>query len=211
MTLQPEHKSKPAHVFKVVFQSGKPLILDGGHMSREEFYRFCMVNDELHIERTSNNQIIVMPPTGSETGIRNAEILAEIVIWNRKTQLGFTFDSSTGFTLSNGAERAPDCSWIRRDRWEAVPEKEKKRFARVVPDFVMELRSQDQSLTVLREKMDEYRDCGCQLGWLIDPQNRRTYVYSANGDIQTVKFETPLSGGDVMPGLEVKLADIFPE
>lgn len=209
MTVQLAPKDTSVHTFKVTFLQGKPLVLHTSGMTREEFYDFCMVNNELRIERTANDRIIIMPPAGSETGIRNAEIIAEIVFWNRQSKLGFTFDSSTGFTLSNGAERAPDCSWIRRDRWEALSPEEKKKFARIVPDFVMELRSQDQSLTELREKLDEYRDCGCRLGWLIDPKNRRTYVYAENGDIQTIPFEELLSGSDVMPGLEVRLADIL--
>lgn len=209
MTAQLAPQDTTNNTFKVNFLQGKPLHINAAGMSREEFYAFCMANDELRIERTADDQLIIMPPTGSQTGNRNAEINIEIGLWNRHSKLGLCFDSSTGFTLPNGAGRAPDCAWIRRDRWEALPPEEKNKFARIVPDFVMELRSEDQSLTELREKMDEYRDCGCRLGWLIDPQNRRTYVYSENGDIQTVPFEEALLGGEVMPGLEVRLGEII--
>jgi len=78
-----------------------------------------------------------------------------------------------------------------------------------VPDFVLELRSDDQSLAELREKMNEYVTCGCRLGWLVDPQNRCTYVYTANGDVQTVQFDEVLSGGELMPGLEVRLGEVL--
>lgn len=186
-----------------------PLTLDGAGMTDEQFYAFCMDNPELRIERNAHGKIIIMPPTTSETGRYNSEIHIEIGIWNRKYKLGITFDSSTGFKLPNGADRSPDSAWIANERWNALPAEQKKRFAPIVPDFVLELRSDDQSLTELREKMDEYMDCGCRLGWLVDPQNRRTYVYTANGDIQTVKFDEALSGGDVMPGLEVRMGEVL--
>ena len=186
-----------------------PLTLDGTGMTDEQFHVFCMDNPELRIERNVQGKIIIMPPTNSETGHYNSEINAELVFWNRKHKLGITFDSSTGFKLPNGADRSPDSAWIANERWNALPAGQKKRFASIAPDFVLELRSDDQSLTELREKMDEYMDCGCRLGWMVDPQNRRTYVYTANGDIQTVKFDEVLSGGDVMPGLEVYLGKIL--
>ena len=123
--------------------------------------------------------------------------------------MGVAFDSSTGFTLPNGAERSPDTAWIRQDRWDALNLNERKKFARITPDFIIELRSENQSLSLLREKMDEYMESGCRLGWLVDPQKRRTYVYSENGEIQTIPFEDILAGADVLPGLEVILAEIL--
>lgn len=178
-------------------------------MTDEEFFVLCMENPELRIERNAHGKIIVMPPTTSETGRYNSKIHIEIGIWNKKTKLGETFDSSTGFKLPSGADRSPDTAWITNERWNALPVEQKKRFAPIVPDFALELRSDNQNLSELREKMDEYMDCGCRLGWLVDPQNRRTYVYSANGDIQTVSFDDALSGGDVMPGLEVRLGEVL--
>lgn len=204
-----ESQAVVANVFKVKFHLDKPLRLYAKDMSNEEFFAFCQLNNDLRIERTADGQMIIMAPTGSETGNRNSEINAEIVFWNRVHKLGVTFDSSTGFTLPNGAERAPDTAWIRKERWDALSPQEKKKFAPIAPDFVLELRSEDQSLSELREKMDEYMDCGCRLGWLIDPQNRRTYVYNENGEIQTVSFEKKLSGGAVMPGLEVVWGEVI--
>lgn len=204
-----ESQAVVGNVFKVKFHLDKPLRLDAKDMSSEEFFAFCQLNNDLRIERTADGQMIIMAPTGSETGNRNSEINAEIVFWNRVHKLGVTFDSSTGFTLPNGAERAPDTAWIRKERWDALSPLEKKRFAQIAPDFVLELRSEDQSLSELREKMDEYMDCSCRLGWLIDPQNRRTYVYNENGEIQTVPFEEKLSGGEVMPGFEVVWGEVI--
>lgn len=186
-----------------------PLLLDGQGMTDEEFHAFCMENADLRIERSAGGKIVIMPPTNAETGHYNSEINADLVIWNRQSKLGKTFDSSTGFKLPNGAERSPDSAWISNERWNALPVEQKKRFAPIAPDFVLELRSADQNLIELREKMDEYMTCGCRLGWLVDPPDRRTYVYSENGDIQTISFDDVLSGGDVMPGLEMRLADVL--
>lgn len=132
-----------------------PLILDGSDMDDAEFYAFCLENNELRIERDSTGKIIIMPPTTSEAGRWNSKIHIEIGVWNRMTKLGETFDSSTGFKLPNGAERSPDTAWIARERWAALPAADKRKFAPIVPDFVLELRSYDQSLPALKEKMEE--------------------------------------------------------
>ena len=144
------------------FLHGAPVRLSAAGMTDEEFYEFCLENPELRIERDPNGQIIIMPPSGSETGNRNAEINLEIGIWNRKYQLGKTFDSSTGFKLPNGANRSPDLAWVANERWHALSSEQKRKFAPIAPDFVIELRSEDQRLPELREKMDEYLSCGCR-------------------------------------------------
>ena len=183
--------------------------MPNGGMSDEQFYQFCALNPELRIERTPDKYIIVMPPTNSETGNYNFNLATLLGMWNFKHQLGEGFDSSTGFKLPNGAERSPDIAWIRKDRWEGLSLQERRRFAPISPDFVAEIRSGEQSLPRLKEKMEEYISCGCRLAWLIDPQNRKTWVYAENGDIQTLRFDQTLSGGEVMPGFEVRLADIW--
>lgn len=188
---------------------GIAIRMPNGGMTDEQFYQFCMLNPDLRIERTADKIIEIMPPTNSETGNRNAELLVDLGTWNRKKKSGKIFDSSTGFKLPNGAERSPDVAWITNERWEAIPQEKRQRFAPIAPDFVAEIRSGDQSLNYLKGKMEEYIECGCRLAWLIDPKNRKTWVYYANGDIQTISFDTSLSGGDVMPGLEVRLANIF--
>lgn len=186
-----------------------PLMVNGSDMDDAEFYTFCLENNELRIERDPDGKIIIMPPTTSETGRWNSKIHIEIGLWNRMTKMGETFDSSTGFKLPNGAERSPDTAWITNERWAALPSADKRKFAPIVPDFVLELRSLDQSLPSLREKLEEYIACGCRLGWLVDPQNRCTYVYFENGDIQTVSFDDVLSGGNVLPGLEIRMSEVM--
>lgn len=188
---------------------GISLRMPNGGMTDEQFYQFCLLNPDLRIERTADKIIEIMPPTNTDTGKRNFTLSGELYVWNKIHRSGEGFDSSTGFKLPNGAERSPDVAWIAHDRWKAIPQDQKKRFAPISPDFVAEIRSGDQSLNYLKGKMEEYIECGCRLAWLIDPKNRKTWVYYANGDIQTIPFDTPLSGGDVMPGFEVRLADIF--
>ena len=188
---------------------GIAIRMPNGGMTDEQFYQFCVLNSDLRIERTADKLIVIMPPTNSETGNQNAELLVEIGTWNRKNKLGKIFDSSTGFKLPDGADVSPDIAWIENSRWAEIPDNLKQRFAPIAPDFVAEIRTGDQNLNYLKEKMVEYIGCGCRLGWLIDPKNRKTLVYFANGDIQTIPFDALLNGSDVMPGFEARLADIF--
>jgi len=188
---------------------GIAVRMPGGGMTDEQFYQFCVLNPELRMERTADKYILIMPPTNTDTGKRNFSLSGELYAWNKKYNLGTGFDSSTGFKLPNGADRSPDVAWIRNERWQTIPEEQKQRFAPILPDFIAEIRTGDQNIAYLKDKMEEYMSCGCRLAWLIDPKNRKTWVYYENGDIQTISFETPLSGGEVMPGFELRLADIF--
>ena len=129
------------------------------------------------LERDANGNIILMPPTGSETGRYNADISGEIWSWNRRKKLGFVFDSSTGFKLPNSAVRSPDVAWVSQERWEAVSEKDRQTFAPLCPDFVVEIRSTSDELKVLKDKMEEYRTNGCRLGWLIDRAGKQVFIY----------------------------------
>lgn len=178
-------------------------------MNAERFYQFCLCNPDLRAELDSNGQIFISPFVGSALGNKKAEFLGEVGIWNRLYHLGAGFDGSTGFLFPNGAVYSPSASWIRSERWKAIPEEQRKRFAPIAPDFVAEIRSGDQNIGYLKDKMEEYIANGCRLAWLIDPESRKTWVYFENGDIQTIPFDTLLSGGEVMPGFEILLADIF--
>jgi len=169
-------------------------------MNDEEFFMFCQLNPELRIERTSGGDIIVMAPTGGKTGRRNARLIAALVNWAEKDGCGQFFDSSTEFILPNGAGRAPDLSWIRNERWLTLSEKQQEQFPPLCPDFVVELRSKTDSLKSLTEKMEEYMANGAELGWLIDPLERRFHVYRPGlaaeilDDPETVSGESPLRG-----------------
>lgn len=169
-------------------------------MNDEEFFRFCQLNPELRIERTSGGDIIVMAPTGGKTGRRNARLIAAFVNWAEKEGSGQFFDSSTEFILPNGAGRAPDLSWIRNDRWFALTEKQQEQFPPLCPNFVVELRSPTDRLETLRTKMKEYAANGAELGWLIDPRERKVHIFRPGLDPEVLDDPQQVSGEPLLKG-----------
>jgi Uma2 family endonuclease len=182
-------------------------------LTDEQFYQLCVANEQWRLELTAEGELIIMPPTGGESGIRNANLTTDVNLWNRQTRLGKVFDSSTEFRLPNGAKRAPDVSWVKLERWEALSRNDRERFPPLCPDFVIELRSKTDSLDELRTKMREYRDNGARLGWLIDPQTPLVEIYRPNRNVEAIEFsfdEPPtLSGEDVLPGFTLDLLPIL--
>ncbi|MCE7041907.1 Uma2 family endonuclease [Dyadobacter sp. CY312] len=182
----------------------------GDIMSEDEFFRFCRMNDMLDFERDSNGNIIFMSPTDSFTGSFNSDILIEIGVWlhSHKVQ-GKLFDSSTGFTLPNGAVRSPDISWVSRAKWDGLSKENKEKFAPVCPEFIVEVRSKSDDLKYLLNKMEEYMNNGCQLGWVIDRFEEKVYVYALNQEV--VRYESidiELRGEPLFPGLVLDLSAI---
>ncbi|WGV24368.1 Uma2 family endonuclease [Halotia branconii] len=178
-------------------------------LSDEQFFQMCQKNSNYRFERTASGEILIMPPTGSDTGNRNFDLAVELGIWNKQTKLGKGFDSSTGFTLPNGAKRSPDASWIKIERWNALTPEQQEKFAPICPDFVVELRSVSDSLKDLQEKMQEYIENGAQLGWLIDRKNKRVEIYRPNKDVEILDNPTSLSGENVLPGFVLNLQQIM--
>ena len=178
-------------------------------ISHEQFVQLAWVNQNLQLERTATGELIVMPPTGSDTGNKNADILGQLWLWNRQTQLGQIFDSSSGFHLPNGADRSPDVSWIGQDRWDTLTPEEKSGFAPLCPDFVLELRSKHDSLELLQQKMQEYQENGAKLGWLIDRNRKKVEIYRPNKSVEVQNFPNSLSGEDVLPGFTLDLTEIW--
>src|ERR1044071_3616876 len=174
------------------------------HLTDEQFLQLCRDNRDLRFELTAEGELIIMPPTGSLTGWRNADINHQLTAWAKSDGTGLTFDSSTGFRLPNGAKRSPDAAWIRRDRWDALTEQEKEGFAPLCPDFVLELRSTDDSLSSLQDKLAEYIANGAQLGWLIDPKAKRVYIYRPNQPIECLDQPEAVSCDTVLPGFGLK-------
>jgi Uma2 family endonuclease len=180
-----------------------------GSLTAEAFEQLCQINPDLKFERSAKGELIIMPPTGGESGRRNADITADLVLWNRQTQLGYTFDSSTCFRLPNGAERSPDAAWIEQSRWQALSPTEREKFPPIAPDFVIELRSATDNLNTLQAKMQEYCDNGVQLGWLINPQDRQVEIYRIGSPVEVLPSPTQLSGETVLPGFELSLTRVF--
>jgi Uma2 family endonuclease len=178
-------------------------------VSHEQFQQLAAVNRDLRLERTATGELIVMPPTGSNTGKRNIDVEGQLWLWNRQTKLGVVFDSSTGFHLPNGADRSPDASWVKLERWEALTPEEREGFAPLGPDFVVELRSPSDSMETLRAKMREYMENQARLGWLIDRKNRKVEIYRQGRNVEVLDNPATLSGEDVLPGFVLDLTEVW--
>jgi Uma2 family endonuclease len=178
-------------------------------LTDEQFFQLCQNNRDLQFERTASGELLIMPPTGGETGNRNIELSYQLQSWSRQNNLGKAFDSSTGFKLPNGADRSPDASWVRRERWEALTPEQREKFLPLCPDFAIELRSPSDSLKKIQEKMQEYIENGARLGWLIDRKNRRVEIYRPGRDVETIENPVTLSGEDVLPGFVLDLTAII--
>jgi Uma2 family endonuclease len=188
----------------------RPVDLSTVKFTAEQFDRVCEANPDRSFELTAAGVLVEMPPVGVESGNRESEIGADLAIWNRQTKLGKVFSSSTIFTLPNGSKRSPDAAWVELSRWEAVSREERKKFARLVPDFVIELRSETDKLPKLQEKMVEYRDNGVRLGWLINPQQQQVEIYRlGNEGADVLAAPMTLNGEDVLPGFTLDLSPIW--
>lgn len=175
----------------------------------EQFARLCQENPDLRLELTAQGELVIMPPTGSKTGWRNSTLTHDLVAWAKTDGTGLTFDSSTLFTLPNGAKRSPDASWVRRERWDALTEDQQEGFAPLCPDFVVELRSRTDRLSDLHDKMQEYIDNGARLGWLIDPIDKRAYVYRPGQPVESLDDPATLSGEPILPGFVLPVRGLW--
>ena len=178
-------------------------------MNDEQFFDFCQANRDVRIERSKDGEIIIMPPTGSETGDRNAEITMQLRIWAKKNKQGTSYDSSTGFILPNGATVSPDASWVLKERLEKFTAKQREKFLPLCPDFVVELRSASDSLKDSQKKMREYIENGARLGWLIDPKNKLVHIYRVSDKVEVLENPLTISGEDVLVNFELDLTEIW--
>jgi Uma2 family endonuclease len=198
---------------QAILTEPEPLILRFGDILQKltdhEFYEFCQLNRDLRIERTSDGDLVVMPPTGGNTGRINSALTGLLWPWVEADGTGVGFDSSTGFTLPNGAERSPDAAWVKRSRWEALTQEEREEFPPLCPDFVVELRSRTDSLRTLQAKMQEYVANGALLGWLIDPLQKKVYVYRPASEVVCLDDPKTISGDPVLPGFVLDLQRLW--
>lgn len=178
-------------------------------LTDERFEQICQSNRDLRFERTSTGELVVMSPAGSDTGRQNWGLAGQLWIWHQQSPLGMGFDSSAGFTLPNGAIRSPDLSWIKQERWDSLNTTQKRKFAPICPDFVVELCSPSDRLTDVQTKMQEYLDNGTRLGWLIDPETSTVEIYRPNQTVEVLSAPTSLFGEDVLPGFELNLQGIW--
>lgn len=178
-------------------------------MNDEEFFDFCQLNQDLRIEQSSKGDIIVMAPTGAKTGLRKARLTSRVLVWAENDSTGQVFDSSTIFSLPNGAKRSPDVAWVRNERWNALSAADQERFAPLCPDFVVELRSKTDRLKTLQAKMEEYITTGVQLGWLIDPVDRKVHVYRPGVEPEILDDPETVSGEPLMNGFVLDVRSLW--
>ncbi|MCW5961431.1 MAG: Uma2 family endonuclease [Pyrinomonadaceae bacterium] len=179
-------------------------------LTDETFYEFCRRNEEYRFEMDADGKIIVMPPTFLDSSKKNAKIIVQLGIWAAKDGSGEVFESDGMITLLNGAKRAPDAFWISKEKYYALSKNEREqRFARIVPDFLIELRSVSDTVERLRAKMTEYIENGVRLGWLIDPVEKRVYVFRENGSVEILEAPKTVSGENVLKDFELDLTEIF--
>lgn len=178
-------------------------------LTEEQFMQLCQENPELRLELAAQGELVIMPPTGAESGWRRGEIFYSLTAWTKQDGTGISFDSSTGFTLPNGAIRSPDASWVRRERWNALTKDQRERFAPLCPDFVIELRSPTDRLADLLEKMQEYIDNGARPGWLIDPIDKRAYIYRPGQAVEVLDNPVSLNGDPVLPGFVFPVHELW--
>lgn len=175
------------------------------HLSDEQFYQLCMANRDLNLELNGKGELIIVPPVGGESGNAEAGLITDLEIWNRQTRLGKVFSSSTIFRLSNGAQRSPDAAWVKLERWETLTAEQRKKFPPLMPDFVIQLRSETGHLKPLQDKMQEYLENGLPLGWLINPQDQQVEIYRSRLAVEVVQTPALLSGEEVLPGFELQI------
>jgi Uma2 family endonuclease len=186
-----------------------PVVEEPEPYTHEEFKELTQDYPDLRMELTKEGEVVITPPVKTLTGRRNADLTADLVIWNRIMRKGYVFDSSAAFILPSGAERSPDVSWVEASRWDALTDEQQEDFAPLCPDFVIELRSKSDRLSKLQEKMREYRDDGARLGWLIDPPSRRVEVYRPGREVEVLNDPASMSGDPELPGFTLDLTPIW--
>lgn len=178
------------------------------HLTDEQFYQLCISNPELNIERNAAGGLILMPPVGGDSGNREMGLGGELYLWNKQTNLGKTFSSSTVFKLPGGGDRSPDAAWVELSRWQALTPEQRQKFPPIAPDFVIELRSRTDNLQTLQAKMQEYMDSGVRLGWLFNPQDQQVEIYRQGQEKEVRSLPTLLSGETLLPGFQLQV-DLF--
>ena len=172
-------------------------------LTEEKFFQLCQKNSDLRFERSAQGDITIMAPAGSETGMRSSNVNGHLWLWNQQKKLGFTFGSSAGFILPNGAMRSPDACWILKERWDALTPEQQSKFAPICPDFVIELMSRTDTLSTVQAKMQEYLENGVQLGWLIEPSAQTVEIYRAGQSVEILHHPQTLSGENILPGFSL--------
>ncbi|GAC1457675.1 MAG: Uma2 family endonuclease [Chamaesiphon sp.] len=186
-----------------------PILSESGSakaiLTDDRFERLCAANPEIKFERTPTGELVVMSPTGGETGMNNATLIARFVVWNEQSNLGKVFDSSTCFKLPGGGDRSPDVAFLEQSRWDSLTAEQKRKFPPICPDFVLELLSPTDNLSTTQAKMQEYLNSGVRLGWLFNPEEKQVEIYRPGQSVEILQAPAILSGEFVLPGFTLNL------
>ena len=178
-------------------------------MTEDQFLKLCSDNGDLRLELTAKRELIIMPPAGLESGWQEQELILQVGNWAKQDGTGRVFGPNAGYTLPNGAVRAPDVSWMPLSRWESLSREDQTKFGHTFPDFAIELRSLSDSLREVQDKMTEYLENGVRLGWLIDPQNQQVHIYRPGQPVEVLEKPDTVSGEPVLPGFVLDLTVIW--
>lgn len=176
--------------------------------SEKQFHALARLNKEVRIERNNQGKLVIMSPVFGETSKRNLEIVFRLRLWSEQTGKGEVLESSGGFRLPNGAVRSPDASWLSDKQVQSLSAEDWKGFLPLCPDFVVELRSGSDRLSVLQEKMVEYMDNGTKLAWLIDPYEFKIHVYQTK-NVEVLDKPKSVSANPLLEGFSLDLAKIW--
>lgn len=186
-----------------------PIVHKNDRLTDDEFYAFCQANPELRLERDETGQILIEMPTNTKAGFKNSALNGELYVWNKQLRLGYLADSSAGFTLPDSSVRAPDVAWISRERWDTLPADDQDKFAKICPDFIIELMSDKDEKYTLPTKMEKYLQNGVRLAWMIDPFLQQTTIFRPDTESAVKLFTEMLTGEDVLTGFELRLSDLL--
>ena len=178
-------------------------------MNEDQFFQFCQINRDLQIERTAEGDILIRAPEAGSSGRGGSKLSALFDRWAERDGTGQVFGASTGFHLPNGAVRSPDVAWVRNERIDALTDEQWHKFLPLCPDFVLELRSPSDSVSMLRQKLEEYRDNGAQLGWLLDPAGKHIYVYRPGTAVEILDNPATISGEPPLQGFVLDVPQIW--
>ena len=178
-------------------------------MTDPELEQFSSENRLFRVERESNGELLVMSPTGTEGGSTEADVVIELGIWARADGRGKVFGSNAGFTLPDNSVRAADAAWVSWERWHSLTDSQRKGFAPLCPEFVIEVRSESDRLPQLRAKMQLWLENGAELAWLVDPLRKAVEVYRLGEAAEVYEKPTSVQGTGPIRGFELVLPRIW--
>jgi Uma2 family endonuclease len=178
-------------------------------LSDEQFLAFCEANPDLWLEKTAKGEIVIVPPAGGESDYRTVEAVGQLQHWAKRNGRGKAFGPSAAFILPDTSTVCPDCAWVSNERLASLTKKERQKFLRLTPEFVIEVLSPTDRLKSAQKKMSAWMLNGVELGWLIDGDARCVYVYRNGRDTKVLSGIDELAGEGPVEGFVLELSEIW--